>query len=154
MMGALWESRFKEGKDSWERRERNARELLCSQPRSVQGEGRRCSKPGAVVPCSLGEGCHPAACEHHSEQIPVCSHARAQGAALHVGCQLTESPHRRCRALCWSSWRLGPMVQTHAEAALGELQPVGNPCGSAGEGQHPVGGTHVEQGQREIMEER
>lgn len=112
MMGALWESRFKEGKDCWERRVRNAREQFCSQPRSVQGEGRRFSRPGAVVPCSLGEGCHPAACEHHMEQIPMCSHARAQG----QHCmwlkepQPTENPHRRCRALCWSSWRLGPMV--------------------------------------------
>ena len=110
MMGALWESRFKEGKDCWERGVRNGREQLCSQPRSVQEEGRRCYRPRAEVSCSPGKGCHPAACEHHAKQIPMCSHGRAQEAALHVAEEATahREPPQELQGLVLEFLKAGP----------------------------------------------
>jgi len=56
------------------------------QPRSVQKEGRRCSRSEAEAPCSLGEarggaGRPSAAHGNHEVQIYTCSHGGARCAS-------------------------------------------------------------------------
>jgi len=69
-------------------RERNEKcEMAQLTPRSVQKEGRSSTRHGAEAPYSLGEahggtGCLPAAHGHHTEQISMCSHGGAHGAAV------------------------------------------------------------------------
>ena len=87
MLGVLFENRFKKGKKfcTAVRKRVTALQTL----RSLQKEGRRCSRHRAEVSCSpekdhAGADCPLAAAAHghHTEQISPCSHGGAHRAAV------------------------------------------------------------------------
>ena len=102
---------------NWERRVKNEREAALQPPRSVQEEGRRCSKHEAEVHCRPWRGAHG-------------------GAGGLQSCSLWGTMIEHCAAKGWDPWYIAVLEQCLVSCSLWEAQ-----AGSVQGGWHPMGGS-------------